>query len=41
MNSNDEQVKIWICNDCGLELLNPYCDTCESTNTEEKQDERT
>ena len=28
--------KMYICNDCGAELLEPYCIDCESSNVEEQ-----
>ena len=28
--------RIWICNDCGMELIEPYCIDCNSRNCEIK-----
>jgi len=30
--------KIYICNECALEWLEPYCPECDSTNCEEKKE---
>lgn len=29
-----EEKEIWICNECGLNLLSPYCVNCCSANCE-------
>ena len=33
----EDKIKIWICNDCGNELLEPYCIDCKSDNVEERE----
>jgi len=31
-------MKMYICNNCGLELLEPYCTECESNNVDKIKD---
>ena len=33
----EEEKTIWICNDCGKELLGAYCVDCKSINCEKKK----
>ena len=33
----DEETIIYICKDCGAELLEPYCISCNSRNVEKKK----